>query len=146
MNLKKLINNQIKEKNISLAYIAIIILFVFISMSVLLPDFLKVKYDAKINVATVAQVAGVTSSANGEIPDIQNGPNFRANGIQSIATPIPLKAIYMTSWVAGTPSIRNNLIKLIDETEINAVVIDIKDYTGMIAFKTGDAQLDTLRA
>lgn len=142
MNIKKLINNQIKEKNISLAYIAIIILFVFISMSVLLPDFLKVKYDAKINVATVAQVAGVTSSANGENPDMQKGPNFRANGIQSIATPIPLKAIYMTSWVAGTPSIRNNLIKLIDETEVNAVVIDIKDYTGMIAFKTGDAQLD----
>lgn len=56
-------------------------------------------------------------------------------------TPEPLKAIYMTSWVAGTPSIRNRLIKLIDDTEINAIVIDIKDYSGRIVFPVKDSEL-----
>jgi hypothetical protein len=58
-----------------------------------------------------------------------------------LATPEPLKAIYMSSWVAATPSIREKLVKLIDDTEINAIVIDIKDATGMIAFAVEDPEL-----
>jgi hypothetical protein len=56
-------------------------------------------------------------------------------------TPVPLKAIYMSSWVAGSPKLRDNLVKLIDDTEINAVVIDIKDYTGRIAFEVENPKL-----
>ncbi len=50
--------------------------------------------------------------------------------------PIPesVKTIYMTSCVAGTPSMRANLVSLIEETEINSVIIDIKDYSGTISF------------
>lgn len=51
-----------------------------------------------------------------------------------LPTPKPLKAIYMTGWVAGTPSLREPLLKLIDETELNAVVIDIKDYSGKLSY------------
>lgn len=58
-----------------------------------------------------------------------------------VKTPNPLKAIYMTSWVAGTPSFREKLVKLIEETELNAVIIDIKDYTGKIAFLARDPNL-----
>ena len=47
----------------------------------------------------------------------------------------------MTSWVAGTPSIRNRLINLIDTTELNAVVIDVKDYSGRISFAVTDPEL-----
>ena len=61
--------------------------------------------------------------------------------ITHLPTPEPVKAIYMTSWVAGTPRIRDRLIKLIDETELNAVVIDVKDYTGRIAFVVADPDL-----
>jgi len=58
-------------------------------------------------------------------------------------TSIPpvVKAIYMTSWVAGTKSIRDRVIKIIDETEVNAVVIDIKDDTGRISFLPEDPYL-----
>lgn len=56
-------------------------------------------------------------------------------------TPEPLKAIYMTSWVAGTPHIRTRVVDLIDTTEINAVVIDIKDDTGNISFLPRDSYL-----
>lgn len=55
-------------------------------------------------------------------------------GVTHIKTPEQVKAIYMTSWVAGTSTLRDRVIALIDTTEVNAVVIDIKDATGKIAF------------
>lgn len=54
--------------------------------------------------------------------------------VTHIKTPTAVKAVYMSSWVAGTPSIRSRLVKLIKDTELNAVVIDVKDSTGMISF------------
>lgn len=59
-----------------------------------------------------------------------------------LATPASLKAIYMTQCVASRSDLRTSLIKLIDETELNAVVIDIKDYTGTVAFDTGLNEVD----
>jgi hypothetical protein len=38
--------------------------------------------------------------------------------------------------VVGTPTFRETLVRLIEKTELNAVVIDIKDYTGYISFTT----------
>ncbi|MCI0542189.1 putative glycoside hydrolase [bacterium] len=61
--------------------------------------------------------------------------------ITHIPTPDSVKAVYMSSWVAGTVSIRDKLVGLIDETEINAVIIDVKDYTGKISFKPEDPYL-----
>jgi hypothetical protein len=58
--------------------------------------------------------------------------------IRHLPTPKPLKGIYMSSWVAGSPDFRNKLIKIIDETEINAVVIDVKDSTGVVSFEMAD--------
>lgn len=52
--------------------------------------------------------------------------------------PSSVKAIYMTSCVAGTPSFREKLVKLIEETEINSVIIDVKDYSGTISFSPHD--------
>ena len=49
--------------------------------------------------------------------------------------PEPVKAIYMTSCVAGTLNFRQRLVDLISTTEINSVIIDIKDYSGTISFK-----------
>jgi hypothetical protein len=54
--------------------------------------------------------------------------------VNHVPLPPQVKAIYMTSCVAGTPSFRERLVKLIRETEINSVVLDIKDYTGTISF------------
>jgi len=51
-----------------------------------------------------------------------------------IPTPEPLKAIYMTGWVAGSSKLRDGLVKLVNETELNAVVIDIKDYSGKLSY------------
>lgn len=61
-------------------------------------------------------------------------PPIENESVTHVKTPESVKAIYMTSWVAGTSSMRERLIEIIDETEINAVVIDIKDDTGKISF------------
>lgn len=65
--------------------------------------------------------------------------------VTHLKTPEPLRAIYMTACVAGTPSWREKLAKLIDETELNAVVIDIKDYTGTIAYRPEHPALQNIQ-
>ena len=57
-----------------------------------------------------------------------------ATPVTHLETPEPLKALYITSCVAGTLLWRDSLKKLIEITELNAVVIDIKDYTGVVSF------------
>jgi len=61
-----------------------------------------------------------------------------------LKTPSPLKAIYLTGWTAGSVSRRGKLIDLIDATELNAVVIDIKDYTGRVSFPIDNPTLKAL--
>jgi hypothetical protein len=61
-----------------------------------------------------------------------------------IETPESVKAIYISSWVAGTKKFMDPLISLIDKTELNAVVIDIKDSTGRISFEVQDPELAKL--
>ena len=51
-----------------------------------------------------------------------------------VPTPLRVKAVYMSQCAAGTPSFRADLMKLIDTTELNSIIIDIRDYTGEIAF------------
>lgn len=51
-----------------------------------------------------------------------------------LETPESLKALYMTACVASTPTWRKSLKNLIDSTELNAIVLDIKDYTGVVSF------------
>lgn len=61
--------------------------------------------------------------------------------VTHVATPEPLKAIYMTQCVVGTKPFRESLVKIADETEINSIIIDIKDYTGRLAFNVKDPKL-----
>ena len=103
----------------------------FISLIFIFPYFFDVTYSApsflKESVVNVAQV-----------------PVFL---VTHLKTPEPLKALYMTSCVAGTLSWRDSLKKLIETTELNAVVIDIKDYTGSVSFKeTSKCFINDLRA
>jgi len=53
---------------------------------------------------------------------------------REIIKPKIIKAVYLTSWSAGDPRKINYVISLAKNTEINAVVIDIKDYSGYIAY------------
>ncbi|HEY4499839.1 MAG TPA: putative glycoside hydrolase [Candidatus Paceibacterota bacterium] len=50
--------------------------------------------------------------------------------------PAIVKALYATGWSAGYEKRLSYLIDLIKRSELNAIVIDIKDYTGKISYDT----------
>ncbi len=51
------------------------------------------------------------------------------------------KGIYVTAWTAGSPTRMQALINLIKRTELNTVVIDIKDYSGYVSYHTGISEI-----
>lgn len=57
-----------------------------------------------------------------------------------------IKAIYLTSWSAGSPAKIKYLINLVKSTEINAVVIDIKDYSGYVAYDIQVPEVEKYKA
>lgn len=48
--------------------------------------------------------------------------------------PIAAKGLYLTAYSAGNSKKLDEIVALIDKTELNAVVIDIKDYSGKILY------------
>lgn len=61
-------------------------------------------------------------------------PQLEKKEIDHIKTPEHVRAVYISSWVAGGTKTIAPIIKLIDTTELNAIVIDVKDSTGKISF------------
>lgn len=58
-----------------------------------------------------------------------------------VPTPTAVRAIYMTSWVASQKDWRKRLAEFVRDSDLNSIIIDVKDYSGVIAFKTGDPVL-----
>jgi len=67
--------------------------------------------------------------------DLSNQPHL-------INPPSVVKAVYVTAWSAGSKAKINYIVGLIKRTELNAVVIDIKDYSGHISYKTSITEVN----
>lgn len=52
--------------------------------------------------------------------------------------PVIVKAIYLTSWSAGSARKMDEVMDMLRTTELNAVVIDVKDYTGVLSYHIAD--------
>lgn len=112
--------------------VAVGFLGVFILAAIYGPAFFSVTYE----------VADATVIKEGESPvvttSVEETVTTVATDEREVITHVPLpsqvKAIYMTSCVAGTPSFREKLVTLMQETEVNSVIIDVKDYSGTISF------------
>ncbi len=128
-------NNKLHIQKKDILYFVLFLVFVFIILFYF-PRFFTEHYTSG---ETLGSIIGV--SDDNKVLEEESGfiPNY-------VETPDQVKGIYMTSWVAGTPSLRNGLVKLIDETEINTLVIDIKDYTGKIVFPIEDPKLKSYGA
>jgi hypothetical protein len=61
-------------------------------------------------------------------------------------SPEIVKAIYMTSWTASKKDFIDRAIKLAKNTEINGLVIDIKDWSGYIAYDTAISEAEKYKA
>lgn len=62
------------------------------------------------------------------------------------ATPDAVKGLYMTSWVAGTQSMRDHILRIAKETEVNTIVFDIKDDTGKVSYPVEDPYLKDIES
>lgn len=85
--------------------------------------------------------------ALGSRPDfnINGNPSFPMLGdaLNGVTGPGPeaqpdlppvVKGVYLTSWMAGNTKYLNQLFDFIDRTEVNSLVIDVKDDTGTVSY------------
>ncbi len=91
------------------------------------------------NVSEIALFSASTTPANirpaGNPENSEIKPNADIEPQKPLAEPpAEIRAVYSTSWVAGTSSMFNRLVNIAKTTEINAIVIDIKDYSGYVAY------------
>ncbi|MDQ5969163.1 MAG: hypothetical protein QG579_320 [Patescibacteria group bacterium] len=101
-------------------WVSLVLIFVFLFFF-FLPKALSVRY---VSLVKPSKIDEATSTV----------PVVKVFTPSYVVTPDPLKGIYMTSWVASSVNLRNGLVKLVDETEVNTIVIDVKDYSGRIVF------------
>lgn len=109
-----------------------------------------------VALAVSAVFRGAPDRGNGiRPPQLISAPALKAETAAEVQTappmqlrPVPdaVRAIYLTSWSAATPSRVREAMTLARTTEVNGVVIDIKDYTGTVVFETGNPLIDSLRA
>jgi hypothetical protein len=114
-------------------WILIILAAGFVLYYSVLPFFTRDVYDPVSDKQKILASSTATTSQTIEIPAMKH-----------IATPQAVKGIYMSACAAGSQTFRTNLKKLIDTTEVNSIVIDIKDYTGTISFVPSDPKLQAL--
>lgn len=81
-------------------------------------------------VMPVEKPTPAADTANSEIPK----PVFQP--------PAVVKAVYMTSWSATKPNYIDYLINIAKNTEINSVVVDIKDWSGYVAYNTAVPEVE----
>lgn len=58
----------------------------------------------------------------------------------------PVRGIYVSGWVAGDPVRMAKLIRLIEKTDLNAMVIDVKNDYGNVTYKSNVAEVRALKA
>ncbi len=102
----------------------------------------KVAYSNLNALADVASTSPVSSLASTTLATTTS-PVQPLFVITHIPTPDPVKAIYFTSWAAGTPSFQKEMWSILDgSTELNSIVIDVKDYSGRIGYVVDDPRFD----
>lgn len=106
---------------IAIAAIAIVLLW--------LSSFVFTNWWSPLQYAAPAKSADAVNEAGApQIPQVTHLP-----------TPAAVKALYMTQCAAASPTLREHLIKLADETEINSIVVDVKDFSGTVIFPSATA-------
>ncbi len=95
----------------------------------------KVSYSDPISIVATSTTATVTVEVATSTPVFV---------VTHIATPQTVKAAYYTSWAAGTPSFKKQMFALVDGSELNSLVIDVKDYSGRISFPMDDPEINKI--
>jgi hypothetical protein len=57
--------------------------------------------------------------------------------VSPVRSPVPIKAVYLSHFGVGDRAIRDRIFDLLDRTELNGVVIDVKGDRGFIPYQSG---------
>ncbi len=130
---------QIKKRTIIIT--GIVLIAGTVGAYYVIPSFAGITYNSTVPVK-VDEHGSVISEVAGEVlttPVEQKITSSEQSiAVMHLKTPVPVKALYMSSWVASGANSRAHVVHLIDTTEANAVVIDIKDATGKVSFIVTD--------
>ena len=111
------------------------ILLTFVLAGVGLFLFFNIKKDVQL--AQVSQITEVLVEENKEVKKPEIDPNADIPLQRPLENPPEVvKAVYATGWSGGYQPRLNYLIDLIKKTELNAIIIDIKDYSGELSYHT----------
>lgn len=131
--MKKLLQNKhIRKNKKSYTYggaLVAVLLFMWFAM----PFFFATSYSS-------GEEMKIVSVDNGVVEEVVVVEEETTEPIY-IETPEQVKNIYMSACVAGTPSFREDLAEIAETTEVNSIIIDIKDFSGGIAFDTDNPVL-----
>lgn len=98
-----------------------------------IPKFFSVGYDGGGSLLATTS----TPVASKEVKLLPSG-----EVVTHIEVPEAVKSIYMTACVASMPSFRDKLVRIADTTEVNSIIIDVKDFSGTISFPATDPLLE----
>lgn len=119
------------------AGLILVLSIAFITFGYLYASSGEVVYNKNASSTTASVVGGQTDNTKSDAAsELVAVPEIVDERPVTEHTPLPrqVKAAYMTACVVGTPSFRERLIALVEETELNSLIIDIKDYSGTISF------------
>ena len=60
--------------------------------------------------------------------------------------PAQVKGVYATGWAAGSSLLFPRLLDFIDQTEINSIVIDIKDDSGLLSYQSVSPMVNAIKS
>lgn len=95
-----------------------------------------------------------SSSVMLSVPEAQSpsiSPDTKQNSDIERQKPLPnppqnIKGVYLTSWSAGIKKRIDYILDLLKKQGFNAVVLDIKDYSGYVAYSSGLAEAEKYKS
>ncbi|MCL4437528.1 putative glycoside hydrolase [Patescibacteria group bacterium] len=116
---------------ISVAGAAAIFFFISFSNHLSLSSPANIASNAINGISQILKGQGSVASSTDETGDIGNQ--------QPLADPpTVLKGVYSTGWSAGSARSINYLVNFIKQSGFNAIVIDIKDYSGYLSYRINE--------
>lgn len=85
-------------------------------------------------------------SDNATPKPVESTPTPEPKTVEHVPKPDKVRAIYYTGWSAGSDKKIQQLIDLTKTTELNSVVIDIKDDDGKVGYETSIKEVRAIKA
>jgi hypothetical protein len=92
---------------------------------------------------TVEQLVAAAAQSNNPPISAPSGETGLVKIDPQLNTAPQVKGVYVTSHTTGVKKFQT-LLQLMDDTDLNSMVIDIKDDWGYITYRTGNAELEAL--